>query len=126
MFAKSLALASLLISMVGSAPAVAQSRATGPPQADKVKAKITRVGTGKQARVEIKLKDNSKLKGYVGEIAQDHFTLIDPKQGTVTTITYDQVEKIKKTDQSWVTPLLLGAGTIGGVLILVVLSGRGG
>ena len=128
MFAKllSLALAIFLISTIVSAPAVAQSRAGADShQTDKIKAKVTRLGTGKRARVEVKLKDSTKLKGYVGQIAEDHFTVVDPKHGSVTTITYEQVEKIKDTNHDWVTAALLGAGVIGGVLIVVVLSGRG-
>ena len=122
----SLALAGLLIGILGTAPVSAQSRAgTDSQQADKIKAKVTRLGTGKQARVEVKLRDTTKLKGYIGQIAEDHFTLIDPKHGTVTTITYGQVEKIKDRNHDWVTAALLGAGTIGGLLIVVVLSGRG-
>ncbi|MEJ7849572.1 MAG: hypothetical protein WKF92_15930 [Pyrinomonadaceae bacterium] len=36
--------------------------------AEKVKVNITKLGTGKDARVEVKLRDKTKLKGYVSEI----------------------------------------------------------
>jgi hypothetical protein len=122
----SLALTSLLISIVTSVPASAQSQAEQTArQAEKVKARVTRLGTGKQARVEIKRKDDTKLQGYIGEIAADHFTLIDPKHGTVTTVPYEQVEQIKNTNHSAATALLLGAGVFGGLMLVVALSLRG-
>ncbi len=122
----SVALTSLFVSMITAVPASAQSQAgTETQQADKMKAKVTRLGTGKQARVEVKLKDNTKLKGYIGEIAEEHFTVIDPRHGTVTPVPYAQVQKIKNTNHSDLFALGLGAAVIGGVLIVVMASLRG-
>ena len=113
----SLVLASL-ITMITSVPIAAQS------QPDKVKAKVTKIGTGKKAGVDVKLNDNTRLKGYVGEIAANHFTVINSKHGTVTTVSYDQVQQIKSTER-WVLPLVLGVGTIIGVILIVAVSLRG-
>ena len=120
----SLALAGLLISMVTPAPASAQA-GSDPGHTLKVRAKISRVGTGKQARVEVKLRDKQTLKGYVGEIAEDHFSLVDAKHGTVTAIPYDQVERVKNRTQSPFLPLALGGAVIGGLLIVVAVVLRG-
>jgi len=43
----------------------------------------------------------------------------------VTPIPYNQVQQIKKTHRSEVIGLALGAGTILGVMLMVVLSMRG-
>ncbi|MEP6913197.1 MAG: hypothetical protein ABI923_10610 [bacterium] len=121
----SVALASLVVSMFTAVPASAQSPAeTETQQAEKVKGKVTRLGTGKQARVEVKLRDNTKLKGYIGEIAEEHFTVIDPKHGTVTLVSYSQVLKIKNTNSD-LFALGLGAAVISGVVIVVMASMRG-
>ena len=128
MFKKLLAVAltSLFVSMMAAVPASAQSQAGGEAQqAEKVKGKVTRLGTGKQARVEVKLKDNTKLKGYIGEIAEAHFTVINPKHGTVTPVPYDQVQQIKNTNHSAAKALGLFAGTMTFLLLAVVLSMRG-
>jgi hypothetical protein len=77
------------------------------------------LGTGKRARVEIKLKDNTKLKGYIGAIAEEQFTVVDPKGGTVMPVPYNQVQQIKNTNRSGVYALGFAAGIIGGILILV-------
>ena len=122
----SIALTILFVNMITAVPISAQSQ-TGieTQQAEKFKAKVTRLGTGKRARVEVKLKDNTKLKGYIGGIAEEHFTLVDPKHGSVTPVPYTQVQQIKNTNHSGAYALGLGAGVIGGVLILVMASLRG-
>jgi len=94
-------------------------------QTEKVKGKVTRLGTGRQARVEVKLNDNTRLKGYIGQIAEDHFTLIDPKHGTVTPVPYAQVQQIKNKNHSGTFALGLGAAVIGGVILVVMTSLRG-
>ena len=122
----SVALTSLFVSMTTAVPASAQSQAASETQqAEKVKGKVTRLGTGKQASVEVKLKDNTKLKGYIGEIAEEHFTVINPRHGTVTPVPYAQVQKIKSTNHAGAFALGLGAAVIGGVLIVVMASLRG-
>src|SRR5713101_7587465 len=122
----SLGLAGLLTSMIPYASSSAQSQ-TGrePQQAEKVKATVTKLGTGKQARVEVKLRDNTKLKGYIGAIAEEHFTLIDPKHGTVTPVPYEQVQQTKNSNHSAVYALGFGAAIVGGLMLVLVLALRG-
>ena len=92
----SLALAVLLIGMITCVPASAQSQAgKNPQEVERVKAKVTKLGTGKQARVEVKLKDNTRLKGYIGEIAEEHFTLVDPKHGTLLRFRTSRSNRLK-------------------------------
>ncbi|HKC66078.1 MAG TPA: hypothetical protein VKB86_20710, partial [Pyrinomonadaceae bacterium] len=63
----SFALACSLISLVTPVPpAHAQTQAGNETQADKARAKVVKLGTGRQSRVEVKLTDNTKLKGYIG------------------------------------------------------------
>lgn len=116
----------LLTGTFTSVPASARLQAEREPaQAEKVKAKVTRIGTGKRATVNVTLRDNAKLKGYIGEIAQEHFTLVDPKHGTVTPVPYEQVQQIKNTNHQWLFALGAAAATVGGILLLVTLSLRG-
>ena len=121
----SLAIAVLLTGTITSVPVLAQSQASDPAQAEKIKVKVTRIGTGKRATVNVKLRDNTKLKGYIGEIAQEHFTLVDPRHGTVTPVPYEQVQQIKHTDRSWLFGLGAAAATIVGLLVAVSLSLKG-
>src|SRR5258708_40167602 len=47
--------------------------------AEKVKASVAKLGTGKDARVEVKLKDGTKLKGYVSQINENSFVVMNEK-----------------------------------------------
>src|SRR5258705_125237 len=115
-----------MVDIITAVPISAHSEAAvETQQTEKIKAKVTRLDTRKRARVEVKLKDNTKLKGYIGGIAEEHFTLVDPKHGIVTPVPYTQVQQIKNTNHAGAYALGLGAGVIGGVLILVMASLRG-
>jgi len=63
--------------------------------AAKVKDEIARLGTDAQARIELKLRDGVKLKGYVSELDETEFVVVDAKSGVATTVTYPQVQTIK-------------------------------
>ncbi|MDQ3918778.1 MAG: hypothetical protein M3348_09905, partial [Acidobacteriota bacterium] len=91
-----MALAGLLINVAAISPAYA--RAQGDEQArriEQVKEQVRRVGTGKEARVEVKLRGGSKLKGYISEATDDHFLLVD-EAGNPTRVTYAEVERVKE------------------------------
>jgi len=121
----SVALGVLLLGMTTPVPSSAQSPTANDPQADIIKAKVTRLGMGRQARVEVKLKDNTRLKGYIGQIAEDGFALVDPKHGTVTPVPYAKVQQIKNTNRSGWYALLLVPAVVGGLMAVVALSLRG-
>jgi hypothetical protein len=53
-----------------------------------------------RARAEVISNDDRKLKGYIGEISENGFTLVDPKRGIVTTISYDEVRQVKNRTKS--------------------------
>lgn len=83
-----------------------------------------RMGGGR-TRVQVKLRNQMKLKGYVGQIAEQGFSLIDPKSGTVTPIAYDQVLEVKNINPpAWLRPVL-AAGAVVGLMIFVAYGARG-
>jgi hypothetical protein len=91
-----IALAVSLLNVVCVAPiAAAQGESKEAKRARTMKSQIDRVGTGPKARIAIRLRDKTDLKGYVSEAADDHFVITDEKTSTTTTVTYVQVEKIK-------------------------------
>ena len=114
-----LALVLLLITMSAN-PVAARSRPQNDPlSAEEVRAKVAKLGTGKRSRAEVTLKDDRKLKGYVGEISENSFTLVDAKRGTVSTVAYDQVRQLKSTNRGG-RDLALVLGVTAGLVILVV------
>jgi len=119
-----LALAGFLLGMVTPLPSSAQSE-TDARQIEKVKAQVARMGTGKRARVKIKLKDNQTIKGYIGQIGEDGLTLVDSRNGTITPVPYNKIDQVKANNPSPFLPLAVGAATIGGVMLFVALALRG-
>lgn len=91
----SLVLTALLMHMIGFAvPAVAGTRAEKEAaRIEKVKARVALIGVGPEARIKVKLHDNTKLQGYVSEASDDSFVVTDSK-GTATTVAYPQVKQI--------------------------------
>lgn len=93
--------------------------------AEKVKAGIARLGTGTEARVELKLKNKTKLKGYVSEANAENFTVIDAN-GIATEFTYPNVKQVKGNNLSKnVILTLVVVGTLAVALIsAVIFSGN--
>ena len=91
---------------------------------DKVKAFVAKRGTGPSAKVTVKLKDNTKLKGYISQAGDDSFTLADSKTGQLRTLNYQDVAEVKKPGGlSLPAKIGIGIGVAVGVLALVYVIG---
>jgi hypothetical protein len=67
-----LVLVAFLLGIAGVTPAHAESKEQKETRfAAKVKEGIHKLGTGPDARIEVKLRDKTKLKGYVSEAGED-------------------------------------------------------
>lgn len=86
--------------------------------AAKVKTEIERLGTGTEARIKIKLRDNTKLKGYVSEIKDSGFVLINRETGASQEISYLQVKKVKGQNRSSGEKTFVRASIAIGVILL--------
>lgn len=89
--------------------------------AEKVKQGVSKLGTGADARIEVKLRDKTKLKGYVSEAGQDSFVIVDEKTNATSTVTYGQVKQVKGNNLSTAAEIALGVGVILLPIALVVL-----
>ena len=92
--------------------------ATDPQAVEKTRAKVERLGVGRDARVEVTLRDNTKLKGYISASGQDSFTVTDRKTGTSQTIAFADAAQVKKqggglSTRSWII--------IGGAAVAIVI-----
>ena len=88
--------------------------------AEKVKAEVTKLGTGTDAKIQIKLKDGSKLKGYVSEIKDTSFVVTDEKTGATTEIPYPQAKQVKGHNLSTGAKIAIAVGII--VVLSIVIS----
>ena len=90
-----------------------------------VKANIAKLGTGKDAQIEVKLKNGTKLKGYVSEITDDHFSVMDSKTGTATSVDYHNAKQVKGHNLSTKAKIAIAVGiTIGVVIILTIIGAK--
>jgi hypothetical protein len=91
-------LLSLLVTAVLLFAAVPSARAnqTGSqsPTVETVKSKIARLGIGAKAKATVKLKNGTKVKGYVAQAGEDDFVIRNRKTDAPTTISYADVLKV--------------------------------
>lgn len=120
----SLVLSFLLLQSVIFVPVSANE--TEAARVEKVKAGVSALGTGTDAKVKLKLTDNRKLKGYISRADEDSFVVVE-KSGAETTVAYANVKQVKGNNLSSGTKVLIGvaiAAAIVGVII-AILANRG-
>lgn len=121
----SLGMAALLLHAADVMTPPTLARTTqGERKAAKVKADVAKRGTGEKARVVVKLRDGSKLKGHVSRAGDDSFTLTDSGSGQTRTLSYSDVAQVRKP--GGLPPgakLGIGVGALVGVLALVYVAG---
>jgi hypothetical protein len=61
---------------------------------------------------EVKLRDKTKLKGYVSEAGQDSFVIVNEKTSATSTVSYEQVKQVKGNNLSTAAEIALGVGII--------------
>ena len=79
----------------------------------KVKTDIAKLGTGPDARIEVKLRDKTKLKGYISQVGADSFVITDPDTKAETNVPYPSVTKA--TGQNMSTGAKIALGVLAGV-----------
>ena len=116
----SVTLAALLL-QAAAAPALAKSSAEKEAKrAEKVRAQLAKLGTGKDALVRLELRDKTKLEGYVSELGAESFVVVN-KAGAATTVTYPQVGKAKGHNLSTGAKIAIGIGIGAGITLLIAL-----
>lgn len=136
----SLVLAALLINLCGllsvhaatkgagrdATAATVEGGAGGQKPADaksveKVKKQVALIGATSKEIITVKLRDKKAKTGYVSEIADDHFTLID--KTSPTSIGYADVAKIRRTHLTTKTMNVLGivSAALLGVMVVAVV-----
>lgn len=85
----------------------------------KVKAQITQFGTGQDARLSVKLRDKTKLKGYVSAANEDSFVITDLKTGETTEVPYADVAQAQGKHLSTGAIIAISVGISVGVILLV-------
>lgn len=89
----------------------------------KVKTDIAKLGTGPDARIEVKLRDKTKLKGYISQVGAESFVITDPDTKAETNVPYPSVTKAAGQNMSTGAKIALGvlAGVGAAFLILWII-----
>ena len=117
--------AMLLLAASGLKVIHAQS-ASESPLAEKARVDVAKRGVGRDARVEVKLRNNNKVKGYISEAGVDTFIVTDRETGAASTVTYADVLEVKKkggglsAQTKWI---IGGAVAAGAAITLYVVRG---
>ena len=116
----SLLLAGLALNIAIACPANADSKEKEVRFVEKVKQGIAKLGTGESARVEVKLRDQTKLKGFVKDVEDNSFTVVDAKTGTETKVAYPNVKQVKGNNLSTGAKIAIGLAILAGVLAILL------
>lgn len=111
----------LLSAALGFQPARARTGNDG--GADEARAKVQKMGVGRDARVEVRLRDDTKVKGYVSAAERDSFTVTDSKTGATRSVAYAEVAQVRKpggglSTRAWV---IIGAAAVAAVVVGVTV-----
>jgi hypothetical protein len=124
----SLMLTCLLINVAASAAYPRSHEDEIARRFEKIKEDVRKLGVGEKARVEVKLHNGKKLKGYIREATDEEFVVVEEKTGTANTLIYAQVVRLNakhgpaaKVGISVIKGMALVVGTIGIVMGIVYI-----
>ena len=118
-----LAIAGVLI-LTLTIPVAATSKSGTEKQnrfAEKVKAGIAKLGVGPDAQVQVKLRNKTKLAGFISEANEDSFVVTD-KNGAKTVVAYPDVTQVKGNNLSKGAKIVIIGGIVAGVLAIIYFA----
>jgi len=90
-------------------------------EAEKVKVEINKLGVGENAKVEVKLKDGKKVKGFISEVNNDGFVVTNASTSVSTQLSYDRVKQVKGNNLSTGVKIAIVVGVI---LVVAAILGK--
>ena len=120
----SLLMAVMLVGATVSQSVLASQNKSQVPTVEAVKSKIARQGIGAKAKATIKLKNGTKVKGYVAQAGEDDFVMRDRKTDAPTTIRYEDVLKVEENrGHSTARNIAIGVAVgVGAVLAIIGIT----
>src|SRR5918993_517760 len=109
-----------LLLQSAAVPAFAKSDAGKEARrAEKVRTQLAKLGTGRDARVRLELRDKTRLEGYISEAGAESFVVTD-SAGKATTVPYPQVKKAQGHNLSTGAKIAIGVGIGAGIVLLIL------
>lgn len=88
--------------------------------AAKVKAGVAKLGVGKDATISVKLRNKTKLAGYLSKIEDESFVITNAKTGVDTNVSYGDVAQVKGHNLSTGAMVAITAAIAVGVTLLTL------
>jgi hypothetical protein len=88
----------------------------------KVKTGIAKLGVGPESRVEVKLRDKTKLRGYISQINDSSFVVADAKTGATTEVPYPNVTSVTGKNLSTGAIIAISVAIAVGATLLVLIA----
>lgn len=89
---------------------------------EKVKSGITRLGTGTEAHIKVKLKDGTKIEGYITESNENEFVVMNSKTNQIVPVAHSSVKQVKGNNLS--KGVIITIGVVAFLVLLFVLVGN--
>ena len=83
----------------------------------RVRSDIQKLNVERGKKVEIRLRDRTKIKGYITAVDQDSFAVSDLTRGTSRTIGYADVVEAKSAGGGSKKPWIIAAGIAAGAIV---------
>jgi small nuclear ribonucleoprotein (snRNP)-like protein len=90
--------------------------------AAKVKNEIAKLGTGTDARIEVKLRDKTKLKGYISQVNENSFIIVEDATKTPTEVSYQNTKQAKGSNLPLGVKIAIGVAVVFLALLLLGLA----
>ena len=88
----------------------------------KVKSGVNQLGTGRETRVKLKLRDKTRLSGFISEANDEYFVVTDLKSGAETKVAYPDVTQVQGNNLSTRTKVIIGASIVAAVIIVLYIT----
>jgi hypothetical protein len=113
----------LIVLGANSVPAIASQSNDDANAIEKVRLKVAKMGVGDKAKVTVRMKNGTKIKGFVSQASANEFTVRNNQTGDPTTIAYSDVLKVEANGgHSTARNLALGIGIGVGAFLLVLVA----
>jgi hypothetical protein len=115
----------ILVTLVTTAvlfPAPTVGQNIQPGESARIHSEVQKLSADRGRKVEIRLRDHTKTKGYITAVDQDTFTLSEPKTGTFQTIGYNEVLEAKRSGSGSKKPSFIAAGVAAAVIVTWVIA----
>lgn len=89
---------------------------------EKLKAKIEKLGVGKDSKIKVTLKDETKLNGFISARDENGFDITIENSGEIRNVKYTDIKKAEGKNSLLGVKIALGVGTVVGALYLIGLA----